>query len=191
VSQTFASALWALDTLFELARAGVRGVNVHTFPGAGYELFRVRRDGGRWSATVSPEYYGLLMFALAAPAGSRLLADPGEQPGPLKVWATLAPDRRIRVAIINKSPDQDGSVLVRTSGSAAGSATLARLEAPNLTATGAVTLAGRSFGATTSTGRLAGTPQADELRPSGGGYNVDVPAGSAALLTLPAGSYGP
>ncbi len=39
VSNTFASALWALDTLFELAQAGVSGVNVHTFPSAQYALY--------------------------------------------------------------------------------------------------------------------------------------------------------
>ena len=41
VSKSFASALWAVNTLFGLASAGVSGVNVHTFPGAGYELFTI------------------------------------------------------------------------------------------------------------------------------------------------------
>src|SRR5262249_47948062 len=36
VSDTFASALWSLDTLFQLARVGVSGVNFHTFPRAAY-----------------------------------------------------------------------------------------------------------------------------------------------------------
>ena len=39
VSNAFASALWALDTLFEMARVGVDGVNIHTYPGATYQLF--------------------------------------------------------------------------------------------------------------------------------------------------------
>ncbi|MGH2926677.1 MAG: hypothetical protein ACRDL8_00550, partial [Solirubrobacteraceae bacterium] len=39
VSDTFASALWALDTMFNLAAAGVDGVNVHMLPGSAYELF--------------------------------------------------------------------------------------------------------------------------------------------------------
>src|SRR5205807_8152509 len=42
VSNTFASALWALDTMFALVRTGVDGVNVHTFQGATYRLFRMR-----------------------------------------------------------------------------------------------------------------------------------------------------
>ena len=45
VSKSFASALWALRTLFEMARVGVSGVNIHTFPGAGYELFDSQPPG--------------------------------------------------------------------------------------------------------------------------------------------------
>ncbi len=87
VSKTFASALWALNTMFEMVRVGVHGVNFHTFPGAGYELFRISRPSGRWQAQVAPEYYGLEMFARAAPPGSRLLAvskgsDRRSTPGP-------------------------------------------------------------------------------------------------------------
>ena len=39
VSDTFASALWMLDTLFNMASVGVDGVNFHSLPGADYELF--------------------------------------------------------------------------------------------------------------------------------------------------------
>ena len=74
VSKSFASALWALNTLFGLASVGVSGVNVHTFPGAGYELFKISRQAGQWRAAVSPEYYGMLMFAEATPPGSHLLS---------------------------------------------------------------------------------------------------------------------
>ena len=43
VGDSFASALWALDALFEMARVGVDGVNIHTFPGVGTALFSFRR----------------------------------------------------------------------------------------------------------------------------------------------------
>ncbi len=82
ISNTFASALWSLDTLFQMARVGIDGVNIHTFPGAGYELFRFIRAGGRWRGSVAPQYYGLLMFAQAAPPGSQLLSDLGHRGGP-------------------------------------------------------------------------------------------------------------
>ena len=64
---------WAADAMFEMARAGVDGVNVHSRPGVTNELFSFRNAKGKWSAAVNPVYYGLMMFADAAPAGSRLL----------------------------------------------------------------------------------------------------------------------
>ena len=54
VSDTFASALWVLDTLFNLRSVGVDGVNVHTLPDAGYELFTFTHAASGWSAFVHP-----------------------------------------------------------------------------------------------------------------------------------------
>ena len=45
VSDTFASSLWVVDALFELARLGVDGVNMHTLPRSAYELFEFSRVG--------------------------------------------------------------------------------------------------------------------------------------------------
>ena len=60
VSNAFASALWALDTLFEMARVGVDGVNIHTYPGATYQLFSVhpRPPAGarRWPRSTTACY---------------------------------------------------------------------------------------------------------------------------------------
>ncbi|MBV9805399.1 MAG: hypothetical protein JO130_19530, partial [Solirubrobacterales bacterium] len=101
VSNTFASALWMLDTLFNLASVGVDGVNVHSLPGAAYELFSVRRTPAGWDAAVHPDYYGMLMFAQAFPPGARLL--PVHAPAtPVKVWASTGPDGHTRVTLINK-----------------------------------------------------------------------------------------
>jgi hypothetical protein len=98
VSDTFASALWALDTLFELEAAGVSGVNVQTIQGARYALFD-NLGGGTW--VVRPEYYGLLAFALASPPGSQLLSVAGG-PSAVKVWATRSADGQTRIVLINK-----------------------------------------------------------------------------------------
>ena len=183
VSQTFASALWALDTLFEMVRAGVDGVNIHTFPGAGYDLFSFTEAHGRWTATVAPEYYGLLMFAQATPPGSRLLSVSGAQPaGLLKTWATIAPDGRVRFVAINKDTLRPRVVSLRTP-RATGSASLERLKAPSAASASPVTLAGWSFGSQTETGLPA--PRPARLGMSGGRFVVSLPPGSAALLTVP------
>ena len=56
----------------------------------------------------------------------------------------------------------------------------------SLGATGRVSLGGQSFGSSTTTGQLTGSPSTTTVSVSGGAYKVSVPAASAAILTLPA-----
>jgi Glycosyl hydrolase family 79 C-terminal beta domain len=183
VSNTSASALWVLDELFRLVRAGVDGVNIHTWRGSAGKLFEVHYRYGRWAGSVAPEYYGMLMFVKAAPPGSRLLSTGASTAGPLRSWAVETPDHRINVVLINDGLKHTRWVLVRPP-AAGRRATLERLEAPSARATNGITLAGQSFAAHTTTGRLAGAVQATILQPSGGAYLVRLPAASAALLTI-------
>ena len=84
VSDTFASALWVLDAMFEMARTGVTGVNIHTVPNGINEILGPRAAAADGAASrVHPEFYGMIMFAQAAPAGSHLLK-----------LATVTPPRR-------------------------------------------------------------------------------------------------
>jgi hypothetical protein len=167
-----------------MARAGVDALDVHIHPEApASQLFTFRRRGGRWLGSVRPQYYGLLMFAEAAPASARLLRIAGPAPGDLRVWATLGRDRRIRVVLINDSLTTVAMVLVRAPASAAPAA-LERLRAPSAYATGRVTLGGQSFGSETGTGMLGGAPRTPLLRPVRGAYRVRVPAASAAMVTI-------
>jgi hypothetical protein len=184
LSDRFASALWALDALFEAAKAGVDGVNIHTFPGAAYRLFDFRHRQGQWSATVRPEYYGLLMFARSAPSGSRLLATKSSAAENLKTWATRSRAGTIRVILINKSLAVASRALVRVHGSSA-AGRLERLSAPSALARHGITLAGQRFAQNSLTGLLAGAPRISLVRPRGGVYGITLPPASAALLTLP------
>lgn len=183
VSNTFASALWVLDTLFNLANVGVDGVNVHSLPGAAYELFSFRHNGRGWEAFVHPEYYGMLLFTQAFPPGAQLLPVTVSASGPLKVWATHAVDGTTRVVLINKSQSTDYQVEVQIEG-ATTAAQLERLQAPSVRSTDNVTLGGQTFGDETRTGDLGGPLRSETLTPAGGAYTVTVPAASAALLTL-------
>lgn len=181
VSDTFASALWVLDTLFNLASVGVDGVNVHSLPGAAYELFSFRHLRRRWEAFVHPEYYGMLMFAQAFPPGARLLDTSVSPSGPLKVWATRDPQFRTRVVLINKDPSTAYQVNLQVSGFS-GQAQLEWLQAPSVSSTGGVTLGQRSFGEQTTTGTLP-PPQTQTVEPVLGRYTIAVPPASAAMLT--------
>jgi hypothetical protein len=183
VSDTFASALWVLDTLFEMANVGVDGVNIHTLPGARYSLFNFTQNGAGWQANVHPEYYGMLLFTQAAPPGSRLLPITGVPDGPLKVWATIAPDGTIRVVLINESTSAAQPILLHLPGNGS-AATAEQLTAQSASATDGVTLAGQSFGDETDTGVLAGQAQTTTVPSLLDLYSLTVPAASATMLTL-------
>lgn len=205
VSNTFAAALWLLDTLFEAARVGVDGVNVHTNPpGANVaataslqhstipshqkspglnSLFDFHQVGDQWQGSVRPEYYGMMMFAQAAPAGSRLLTtSQSPHTGTLHTWATRAPNGKIRIVLINESLRQPLLVKIGTA-AANGRATLERLSAPSLSATSGTTLGGHGFGRSTTTGSLP-APVQITIAPSGRTYAVRLPATSAAMITF-------
>jgi hypothetical protein len=182
VSDTFAAALWALDALFELANVGADGVNVHTREGTANQLFSFESTGLGWVGSVMPQYYGLLAFAQAAPAGSSLLQVAGASTGPIHVWATRAPGGTERVVLINLSTSAGQNVLVRASGPPV--ATLERLSAPRANATAGITLAGQSFGTPTATGIPTGALRTTPIHDARAGYNVWMPPAGAAILTL-------
>ena len=81
VSNSFASTLWVLESLFRLAYKGVSGVNVHTQEQANNDPFQPpfglgslppgHSDPGQMA--VNPEYYGMYAFAKTAVSGSTLM----------------------------------------------------------------------------------------------------------------------
>ena len=190
VSDTFASALWVLDTLFNMARTGADGVNIHTFHKAIYEPFAVSERAGRWNAQVRPMYYGLLLFAEAAPPGARLLPAAYRAPATLRIWATRAPDGRMRVVLINDSRRRSATVAVRLPGRAARgtSAVAIRMRAPHADARAGVTIGGQSFATSTSSGHLAGATRSFALRSVQGSVVTRLPPATATLVTVGHGS---
>ena len=168
VSDTFASALWMLDTLFNMASVGVDGVNVHSLPGAAYEPFTFERTRAGWRGSVRPDYYGMMMFAQAFPLGARLLPVRAAS-GPVKVWATTA-----GVVMINKDARAHEVALTV----ALSRAQIEWLRAPSAAATAGVTLGAV---AALPTGVLP-TPRLEPVSPESGRYWIDLPADSAALL---------
>jgi hypothetical protein len=183
---------------------GVDGVNVHTNPpapalasGAARQphvihssqksqalnsLFYFQRTAGRWHASVRPEYYGMLLFAQAAPAGSRLLKTSlSHRALGLHVWATREADRLTHVVLINENLRRPVVATIRIPG-ASGVGAIERLTAPRLQATSGTTLGGQGFGASTTTGILP-PPIPLPAEPSDGAYRVRVPPTTAVMLT--------
>jgi hypothetical protein len=185
VSDTFASSLWMLDTLFSMARSGVDGVNIHTLPEAIYHPFTFQQTDGRWEASVFPEYYGMLLFTEAAPPGSRLLSVPTPSDPDIRVRAALTPTGLIHVVLINDSLTTDQTIALQAPTGTGKTAIVERLNAPGgASATSGVTLAGQSFGDRTTTGTLTGKFQDDHLKPTAGQYLIKLPASSAAMVSF-------
>ncbi|MDQ6835550.1 MAG: glycosyl hydrolase family 79 C-terminal domain-containing protein [Actinomycetota bacterium] len=183
VSDTFASALWILDTLFNMARAGVDGVNIHTFRTGTYAPFSFSFSRGRWSAQVKPMYYGMLLFGRGAPPGSRLLHTRFSGPRAVRIWSTRGPDGRIRATLINASRRHAVTLAVRLP-AGGHNAILQRLRAPRVGAKRGVTIAGQSYGSHTLTGALTGSAHSVSLVATHGRFVIRLPAASAALVTV-------
>ncbi len=184
LSDRFAAALWDLDVSFEAAQRGFNGVNFHTREGIANELFTFVHRHRTWSARVSPDYYGLLAFARAAPAGAALLGVDGPTSGPLHVWATRAPNGTVRAILINMALKSGRTISLRGPRKPK-AVTVERLIAPSVDARRGVTLGGESFANGTKTGLLKGTLRTIEVpRGRNGSYSVWVPPASAAIVTF-------
>ena len=69
MSDTFATALWAPDALFELMRAGVSAVDLHARQFAVNDPFAFDRSG----LQAHPLLYGLILFARTLGPRAQLL----------------------------------------------------------------------------------------------------------------------
>jgi len=98
-----------------------------------------------------------------------------------KALQALRPYATLRLVVINKDMSRDASVTISNLGGAE-PASVMRLNAPSLTANTAITLGGASVG---NGGKWRGG-KSEPVKPAGGKALLDVPAGSAALVTFSA-----
>jgi hypothetical protein len=99
VSDTPASALWALNVLGTAATAGFTRVHFHN-SGRHYDVFR-RTGGGRLETR--PLLTALVLAKRLWPDGTQPLAVLGRRPGGLDVWAGTRPDGRLGLLAVNRS----------------------------------------------------------------------------------------
>lgn len=188
ISDTFSSALWAVDTMFELLKAGVDGVNWHTAnDNCAYCAFTFGRAtvGGTGVYTldrVSPIYYGWLLFQEATLHGTQLLSVDVNTSANVKTWATIDKSNVVRVVVINKDKSFNGNVRISIPGYS-GTAQVTRLVAPGYQSTEGVSIGGQTFDGSID-GTLVGSPANETLGASNGVYYLSVQPTSAVLLTI-------
>ncbi len=180
LSPAFAPALWAVDFLPRVVRTGAQGVNFHTVPGEWQGLIDAKHTSSAWKVSVQPEYYGLMMFAQAAPAGSHLLHIAGSPASGIDVWAARTSAGRINVIIVNKSRSTH-TVKLAVDGSNDAAGTITRLRSSGLYAKSGETLGGQKIA---SNGTLSGHSNATTVSPKGGAYSVVAPGYSATELSF-------
>jgi hypothetical protein len=175
VSNTFATALWAPDALFELLKAGVRSAAVHVRANAINMAFSLTRHG----LVANPLLYGLVLFSRTLGPRPQLIPLKLSSPQSLrlKAWAVRVGTNKLHVLLINKG-SRAARVFLRIP--AVGSVAVQRLIAPSARATSGVSLNGQHLDAS---GRWTGRPATVKVFSSAGGYTLSVHGLSAALVT--------
>lgn len=176
VSNTFATALWAPDALFELLHAGAKSAAVHVRANAINMAFSLTRRG----LVAHPLLYGLALFSRTLGTDPRLLSLHLAEPKShgLKAWAVRLHGNVAHVLLINKGP-RATRVDLHLPG--AGLMRAQKLLARSAHASSGVTLGGQRLDAN---GRWRGTPRFDVVRRGVHGYQVTVRGISATLLTV-------
>ena len=180
VSDTFASAVWGLDLMFDLAAAGGAGLNMETGVN---QLGWISKytpidndDQGNYVAR--PLYYGMLAFALAS-RGQLIGVDSDAAGINLKAYAVRGEHVRHWVTVVNKDMSQGAEVTLESSPRFA-SAHIIRLTAPSMESTNQVRLGGSEV---SNEGQW--WPKDRETLHSDGHVCVfQVPAVSAAIIEL-------
>ncbi|MGO9273651.1 MAG: glycosyl hydrolase family 79 C-terminal domain-containing protein [Terriglobia bacterium] len=180
VSDTFASALWGLDLMFELAAADGAGLNMETGVNqlgwiSKYSPIDTDPQG---SYLARPLYYGMLAFALAN-RGRLVAIEAALSRINFKSYAVSGKGGRLWVTMINKD-DRQGAEVTLESPQPFTSGNVIRLTAPAIDSKDDVTLGGS---AVTSEGQWSPKEQ-ESLLVTGNACKVQVPAGSALIIEL-------
>lgn len=177
VSDTFASALWSADLMYQLASEGGLGINFH---GGGYGWYTPIAGTPKNGFLARPIYYGMLLFAQAG-AGQLVDAklDRLELAPLLTAYGLRSNTGAIKVAAFNKNLDR-GVRLTIDAGERAQRAISLRLLAPRVDDTTDTTFGGTPVGASG-----AWSPTRMETLPLENGTAViELPSASAALITF-------
>jgi hypothetical protein len=177
VSDTFASALWSADLMYQLASEGGTGINFH---GGGYGWYTPIAGTVKDGFLARPIYYGMLLFAQAG-AGQLIEGklDRHDQAPLLSAYALRSNAGSIKTMVFNKHLDR-GVHLMIDAGMRSSRVKSLRLHAPRVDDTTDITFGGSPVGAS---GEWAAARE-ETLTVENGTAVIDLPAASAALITF-------
>ena len=176
VSNSYASSLWVLDFLFNAAMGGATGVNMHGGGNApGYTP--IADDSGA-VIEARPEYYGLLLFALA---GTGTLLETQLSAGSVDVtaYAVKTPSGGLNIVLVNKDSLQNLTLTIQTT-QPVKTASMQTMTGPGLAAVSGVTIQS----ATMNKDGAFAPASPGTLTPAGGQTTCFLPALSAALISI-------
>jgi hypothetical protein len=176
VSNSYASSLWVIDFLFDVALGGGTGVNMHGGGRSpGYTPI-ADDDGG--VVEVRPEYYGLLLFSLAGP-GTLLETQFVVGTVDATAYAVRTASGGLNLVVVNKDTLQNLILTIATNQNIQ-SATLQTMTGASLAATSGVTIQGATVN---PDGTFYPIPPGT-LTPAGTQTTCFIPALTAALISI-------
>jgi hypothetical protein len=189
VSNAFASALWGLEDMFDVARYGYSSIEFHFSyrqGGSAYNPVQVFGWEGadkqrHYRNVAQPLYYAMYLFAQGA-SGEHLLPSAIETRTPIRTFATTAcATCDVHIFLINEEPSGVARARVHLQPQA-GKASLLLLRAPDLAALAPeVRYGGQQFD---TDGHIA-APQSVPVSPTvDGDYTLTLPSPSIGLLTV-------
>jgi hypothetical protein len=138
VSDSYASSLWVIDFLFATALGGSTGVNLHGGgSSAGYEPIA---DHSGAVLEVRPEYYGLLLFAMAG-TGTLLQTQLSVGTADVTAYAVKTQTGGLNLIFVNKDSVQDLNITIEANQTIQ-TASAQTMTGPSLSATSGVTIQG-------------------------------------------------
>jgi len=176
VSDSYASSLWVIDFLFDVALGGATGVNMHG--GGNSPGYTPIADDSGAVIEARPEYYGLLLFSLA---GSGTLLQTLLAAGSFNAtaYALKSAGGGLNLIVVNKDPEQTLQLTIQSNQNVR-TANLQTMTGASLAATSGVAIQGATV---ESDGSFAPAAPAT-LAVENSQISCSIGALSAALITL-------
>jgi hypothetical protein len=178
VSDTHASALWALDFMWRVLENKGSGVNFHGGPSRFAYSPITMLDG---DVVARPEYYAMLAFNYATTGGSVVRAsitDPVATNN-CSTYACKGPDNDYFITLINKEEAKTFSFSIQLDNTAT-AIYVSRLTAPSITATRGITFQKSTVN---TDGTFTPTPPTQHLI-NAKTFVITVPSGSAVVVRV-------